>query len=332
MKSQRCFLVCITVLLLLTLGAGAAMGAKVVLRAAHYFAEDFAWQVGLEKFADRVNELTNGDVEIRIFGAGVLGGEDDYFQNMMEGVLDFAIVAPGSAGGFSKQVRLLGVPFLWESREHWARALDGEVGEIMRQRIYEETDVIALEYWGGSERHIISRVGPVWTIDDLKNFKLRVMPDPAQVQSFEALGCSPAIVAYLETYSALQAGVIDGMENEAWTAFAMKFYEPAPYISLSSHDITSRPLFMSGKTYRKLPEAYQEAIKKAAREATVFVRELELEQNQIAIRRMIEEFNVKVNHVQRRPMLEATRPVREAIAKDLGALDVLELIEKTAKQ
>jgi hypothetical protein len=76
-------------------------------------------------------------------------------------------------------------------------------------------------------------------------------------------------------YNAIQTGVIEGFENEAASIQNLKFYEVAPSLTLTQHAITVRPIVMSGKTFRALPEALQAAVLKAGKEAGEFGRELE---------------------------------------------------------
>jgi len=310
-----------------------AMAAKYVLRAAHQLPETFAWQDGLEFFADKVKEYSGGEAEVLVYGNAVLGQEQDYIQNMMQGVLDFAICAPAWGGTFAKELEFFSMPFLFKNIEHWKAALDGEIGAEMAKIAEKATGLKTLGYLGGSARSILSRVGPIEKPSDLKGFKLRVMSSPIQVETWKALDASPTPLAYAEVYSALQQGVIDGMENEMATLYSMKFYEVAEYISLTEHTFTVRPLWMSGKTWDRLPVNIQAAIVRAAKEAVEFTRDLEWKQNEEKVNIMKEKFGVKFNEVSNREiMFEKTQPIREKVAKEIGAIEMLKELQELAKK
>ena len=228
--------------------AGITQAGALKLQAAHYFDEDHAYQKGFEKFRDVVKAKSNGTIDVEIYSRGVLGSMKDYMQNMLQGALDVSIVAPASAAGFAKELNFLDLLFLWKDKDHWLRALDGETGRRIAEIIEKATakggspGVKILGYGGASPRHIISRKAGYTTVAELAGFKIRLQESPTQIEMFKLLGTIPAVVPYQETYSAVQTGVVDGLENEMSTAFQMKFYEVAPHFSETGHVLTVRPL------------------------------------------------------------------------------------------
>lgn len=114
-------------------------------------------------------------------------------------------------------------------------------------------------YGGGGVRHLIVNK-PVTNMDEIKDVPIRVMGAPIQTKLFDAFGMAPSVIAYSEVYNAIQTGVIDAAENEAAGIRQMKFYEVGPNIALTAHSITVRPLAISGKTLRNLPENLHSAI------------------------------------------------------------------------
>jgi TRAP-type C4-dicarboxylate transport system substrate-binding protein len=66
--------------------------------------------------------------------------------------------------------------------------------------------------------------------------------------------------------------VVSGQENPVDTIFANKFYEVAPFVTLTKHVYSPIPLTISEKTWQKLSPADREAIAKAAKEAAEFSR------------------------------------------------------------
>jgi TRAP-type C4-dicarboxylate transport system substrate-binding protein len=103
----------------------------------------------------------------------------------------------------------------------------------------------------------------------------------------------------------------------------MKFYEPAPYIARTEHEFTVRPLFMSKKSFDKLPPDLQQVVVKAAQEATAFERKAELEANQAADAEMQNKFKVKFNTIDKEPFKAATKPVIADFAKSMGLTELL---------
>jgi TRAP-type transport system periplasmic protein len=330
----------IAVALLAVLGfLGSSQAGTLKMKAAHYFDENHAWDKGVVKFRDIVKAKTNGALDVEIYNRGVLGSEKDYIQNMMQGALDLSIVATASAGGFAKELNFLDLMFIWKDQAHWLRAMDGEIGRKIAEVIEKGTakggnpGLKLLGYWGGSPRHIISRKGNYTTVAELAGFKIRVQDSPTQIEMWKLLGCIPAVVPYQETYSAIQTGVVDGMENEMSTSFQSKFYEVGPFYSETGHIITVRPFFMSGQTWAKLTPDQQKIVVEAAKEATTMARSVEWKQNDEAVEQMKGKFGVKfAAFKEKQKMMDITLPVRQRVAKDLGISDIFDMIEREAKR
>ncbi|HXZ44421.1 MAG TPA: TRAP transporter substrate-binding protein [archaeon] len=330
---RKGFVLAVAVLAVLGL-VGAAQAGTLVMKAAHYFDDDHAWNKGLVKFRDVIRAKSNGTLDLEIYNRGVLGSEKDYIQNMMQGALDMSIVSTASAGGFAKELTFLDLMFIWKDVNHWQRALDGDVGKRIAEVIEKGTakggnpGLKILGYFGGSPRHIISRKQGYSTVADLAGFKIRVQDSPTQIEMWKLLGTIPAVVPYLETYNAIQTGVVDGMENEMSTAFQMKFHEVGPYITETSHIITVRPLFMSGQTWQKLTPDQQKIVLEAAKEGTAVARSIEWKQNDEAVEQMKKVGTKFYTFKEKQKMMDMTLPIRQRVAKEVGVEDIFQMIER----
>jgi len=330
----------IIVALLVVLGLlGSAHAGTFLMKGAHYFDDDHAWNKGMLKFRDVIKAKTNDALSLEIYNRGVLGSEKDYIQNMMQGALDVATSSTASAGGFARELTFLDLLFIWKDQAHWLRAMDGEIGRKIAEVIEKGTakggnpGLKILGYWGGSQRHILSRKANYTTVAELAGFKIRVQDSPTQIEIFKLLGAIPAVVPYQETYSAIQTGVVDGMENEMSTSFQSKFYEVAPYYSETGHVITVRPFFMSGQTWKKLTPDQQKIVLEAAKEATTVARSVEWKQNDEAVEQMKSKFGVKFAvFKEKQKMMDITLPVRQRVAKEVGISDIFEMIEREGKK
>ena len=131
----------------------------------------------------------------------------------------------------------------------------------------------------------------------------------------------------METYLAMKSGVVDGMENESVAVREMKFYEPAPYIARTEHEFTVRPLFISKKTFDKLPPDLQQIVLKCAQEATVLERKAEVDANVAAEADMQGKLGVKFNAIDKEPFKTATKPVIADFAKSMELTELLTSID-----
>lgn len=305
----------------------AAAAPQITFRAAHYFKEDHPWNKGLQFFAKKVADDSKGRIQIDIYNGGVLGSEAQTMQFVKDGSLDFTVADPSAGSPFAKELDFFALPFLFRDYAHWQKALDGAPGQQYAKLIEQKTGIKILGYWGGSSRNVLSTKKPVLSMADMKGFRLRLISSPLKVNVWKAVGAIPTPIAYMETYLAMKSGVVDGMENESVSVRDMKFYEPAPYIARTEHEFTVRPLFMSKKSFDKLPPDLQQVVLKDAQEATVYERKVEVEANQAADNEMASKFHVKFNAIDKAPFKAATKPVIAEFARGMGLSDLLNNLE-----
>ncbi len=296
---------------------------KFTFRAAHYFKEDHPWNKALVFFAKKVNDDSGGRITIDIFNGGILGSEAQTMQFVKDGSLDFVISDPSAGSPFAKELDFFALPFMFRDYAHWQKSMDGEPGRKYAKLIEEKTGLKIIGYWGGSTRNVLATKKPVMSIADLQGFRMRLISSPLKVNAWKAVGTVPTPIAFMETYLAMKSGVVDGMENESVAVKEMKFYEPAPYIARTEHEFTVRPLFMSKKSFDKLPPDLQQIVIKDAQEATVLERKLEVDANIAAEKDMQEKLNVKFNTIDKEPFKTATKPVIAEFATSMGLTDLL---------
>lgn len=304
-----------------------ARAAEFSFRAAHYFKEDHPWHKGLAYFARKVAEDSKGRIQLDIYNGGILGSEAQTLQFVRDGSLDFVVSDPSAGSSFARELDFFALPFLFHDPAHWQKVLDGEPGKRYAKLIEERTGLKILGYWGGSARNLLSTRKAVGSMAELKGFRLRLSSSPLKIAVWKAVGAVPTPIAFMETYLAMKSGVVDGMENESVSVRDMKFYEPAPYIARTEHEFTVRPLFMSKKSFDRLPPDLQQLVLRDAQEATLLERRTEAEAARVAEAELQGKFAVKYAAINREPFKAATRPVIAEFAGAMGLSALLASIE-----
>ncbi len=142
---------------------------------------------------------------------------------------------------------------------------------------------------------------------------------------------APTVIAYNEIYNAIQNGVIDAGENEAAGVEQMRFFEVAPQLAMTQHAITIRPLCFSSATFAKLPNDLQAAIRRAGREAAIYGRQIEAEEDESKLEALERAGRLKrVEFTERAEMKRLVDPVMQAYAKEIDAEPILRRINATA--
>ena len=305
----------------------ASFAQEVTLRGASMFDDKHAFTKTMVKFGELVDQYYDGDVKFDLRLNGELGVEKDYANFLQQGVaIDYTIMAPSNMAKFAPSIPLMDMPFLFRDLDHWNAVLSSNVLAPLEAELLEKADIKIIGYTGGGTRNLLSKA-PIGNLDELNGHKMRVMGAPIQARIFSALTAAPSAIAYNEVYNAIQSGVIAGFENEAASIQNLKFYEVAPHVTLTRHTITVRPIVMSGKTFRKLPEALQVAVSKAAKEAGAFGRELESREDGIKLQEMIDAGQITVQEFENRDkLLDLVQSVQNDYAAELNASDLLAAI------
>ena len=209
--------------------------AEFELTLGHDQADGHPYDLGVKRFADRVKQATGGAVNIKVFPSGQLGDSPEQFEGLRLGTQDLALAAFSHASQFCTAFGLFGAPFLFEDEPHFAAVFDGEVGGILDASCREQYKVSLVSTFTSGYRLLLNSRRPVRSAADLAGLKIRVMAGEADARTWQIFGAIPSPMPYSEVYSALQAGVIDGAENEPVSILSNRFYEAAPHFALTNH-------------------------------------------------------------------------------------------------
>lgn len=257
----------------------------------------------------RIEEETNGYIQIEMYYANQLGNEDEVLEGMQVGTIQGAQMATSVMANFSNLFYVNDLPFLFESPEHCEKFMETDAAKKMSESL-EEFGFCVWDWGilGYKEPNLVKKC--ITCLDDCKGLKWRVMDTTVQVKTVECLGANPVVIAYSEVYSALGSNTIDCWMNDAVAFKNLSTYEVAPCY-------TSIPLFTSMQTcvvskaaYDALPEEYQEVVKRVITEDEPGVIRVSFEQNQKNVE------NLKANGFKETyeitdvaPFFEAVQPV-----------------------
>ncbi len=292
-------------------------------------AEDSHYNKGLENFAELVKEKSNGELEIEIFPNGSLGGERDMVESLQVGTLDMVLSSTGPLGSFVPEINVVDLPFLFESREHAYKVLDGEVGQDLLTQL-ESADIKGLAWWENGFRNVTNSKRPITKPEDLEGLKIRTMENEVHMDSFKAMGAAPTPMSFTELFTALQQGVVDGQENPVPIILTSRFYEVQEHLSLTGHFYSPAALLISQQTFDGLTEDQQKALQEAAKEGADFERDLVAEMEKDMVSELKENGMKVVEDVDKKPFQEATKSVYDKYEDQFGA-DLIQKIQDAAK-
>lgn len=249
--------------------AGPAHAQDFTFKFGHAASSKHLFQTGLDIFAEKVAEKTDGKVKIEVYGDRQLGDDKQLLEGLQIGVIDGALVSaptlPLVLGATAFDA--LQLPFVVTSYEQMADALGSPVGQELLDTL-DAKQIKGLGYIEAGQRHFLSKTKQVKTLDDFAGLKTRIVPIPLHKATWEAVGVNPIGMAYGEVYSALETGTIDAVEINLSSIQSESLYEPAKHVTLTGHYFWPGVIMMSGMAWNKLPEDLQAALVEAGKEAT----------------------------------------------------------------
>ena len=321
-------LLCMTCLLFFSCG-GKDSNVRV-LKMGHGLSPTHSVHIALVYMNKRIKELSGGKMRIDIYPSAQLGSENQCIELLQIGSLDLTKVNSAALEGFADDFRVFGIPYLFKSREHFFKVLDGPIG----QRILDSTQPYwfkGLAYFDSGARSFYTTDKAIYTPADLKGLKIRVQKSPIAVEMMQTFGGSATPVDYGELYTALQSHVVDGAENNAPSITTAYHHEVIKYYTINEHTMCPDVIIISSATWKKLNPQERGWLKQAAYEASLYQRKLWAKQEKEAMD-VIKAKGVKIIYPDKQKFIEAAQPMLDRYRKNPKYSDLIEQIENADKE
>jgi tripartite ATP-independent transporter DctP family solute receptor len=267
---KRLTMFCLMVLLVVTFTVPISAFAEKILKIGmgDTLDSDQGWLA--TRFKEIVETNSNGKYKVQLFPAGQLGDEQKLVKDARRGSIDGAVVAINNITPFSKSVGVLTLPYLMQNFTDAVKITTGELGAKWQAFMIKEAGVRPLGWSYANFRVLTNSKRPVKKLADLKGLKLRVPKNPIMIATWKALGAEPIPMAWPETFTAMQQGVVDGQDNPHVVNVAFKFYEVQKYTSEVHYLFALQPLVIGEKFFQSLTAEDQAMITRAGLEAQQF--------------------------------------------------------------
>ncbi|RSL35256.1 TRAP transporter substrate-binding protein [Salibacterium salarium] len=290
-------------------GEGEESGETITWKLGHLSNEDHSWHKTAERFAELVDEKTDGQLQIEIYPNEELGSETDVIDGISAGTADMTITGESMAN-WAPETAMLGAPYAINSEEHLKTVVEGEIGEELEQTIKDDVGLTPLYYHMRAPRNLTSNE-PINTPADAEGFKMRVPNVPLYMDSWNEVGASPQTIAFNEVFTGLQQGVIDGQENPVDLIHSAGFYEVQDYVNVTEHVYGWVYVVVGNEQFNALDEDMQEAVMEASEEVQGLSQEL-YEEDTEEYTQMLKDEGMEFNEdVDKDAFSEAMRPAIE---------------------
>lgn len=247
--------------------ASPVAAAPVEVRIASHVSEDSPLYGQATMFRDAISKRFPDTFTFNFYPNGQLGNEKALIDNVKIGSIEMISVASGILK-LDKKLGLFDLPWLFKDRPHVLRAMKGGLFDAVVSRLEKKQGFIVLGVYENGFRHVVNTKHPIRVPADMKGLKIRVTGSEYKRDGFSVTGANPVPVAWTETFTALQTGVVDGAEAALYGFYEAKLYEVAQYLSLTTHTYSPSFLIASKAFWDKLTPAEQKTFREVADQIT----------------------------------------------------------------
>jgi TRAP-type transport system periplasmic protein len=235
-------------------------------------------ELGAKEFQKIVEAGSKGRIAVQIFPGGQLGGEIQLQDSVMIGTIQMANIGTPVMSGKLKKLDILNMYYLWRNRAHMKAVLEGPIGTKLFAEYSAKSgaDVIAANWQQGTRETLLKRRAA--NRKELGGVKIRVTAGvPIYDELWKGMGASPVPLAFPEAYSAMQTGVVDGVEIPPDFMVAYGFYNLGKFMIKTDHYIYTNVMIVNHDFFAGLPADLQDLVKRAAIEAGEYQTKLVLD-------------------------------------------------------
>jgi tripartite ATP-independent transporter DctP family solute receptor len=229
-------------------------------------------ELGMKKFAEIVQAKSGGKIKVSLFPGGQLGSDQANVSALQGGTLEMVSMNTGILASVAKELAIVDFPFLFANPKEADALMDGPVGKKLHGKL-EEKGIVGLAFWELGFRNITNSKRPLAKVEDIDGLKLRVIPNPINVDWVKALGANPTPMPFPEVYGGLESKAIDGQENPLTVISANKFWEVQKHLAITNHQYNPQSVIFSKKVWDTLSAAERKVLEEAANEAAKYQRE-----------------------------------------------------------
>ena len=249
-------------------------------------------------------------------------------EGLFLGNVDIATSATTVVTNFIPEFIVYDLPFLFNSDKHFYEASDGAPGKFFVDACAKK-GIRLLAIYDAGVRHIASKK-PVNSMKDLKGMKIRTMQSQIHIDAFNGFGAKATPMAFSEQFSALEQGVIDGVEASNTSCYNQQFYRPAPNWALVSWYRCVTAMMMSEKKFQSYPKDVQKAILEAAAYSAKVEREAYAKSESASLDAM-KKAGVNITKPDVAPFKEVAQKVADKYIKKPELKEVLKQIQDMGK-
>ena len=209
-----------------------------------------AFEKGLKGATEKAS---GGDLLIEGHYRGSICGEQKCGEQANQGLIQIWHSSTANFGNFSTALSIFNLPYIFKNLDTANTLSAGWLGKATAEVAAKESQHQVLSVFSsGGFRQLGNTRRPIHSPEDLKGVKIRVTKSPIEFMLFKAWGGVPVPFDWLQTYQAMQTGVVEGLYVQVPWQYLFKMHEAAKYYTEMGGLWGGNHVSMDLKQYNKL--------------------------------------------------------------------------------
>ena len=258
--------------------SGIANAADFVIKFSHVVAQDTPKGKAAEYFKKLAEERTKGRVQVQVFPNSQLYKDKEELEALQLGAVQMLAPSLAKFGPLgAKEFEVFDLPYIFDNYDELHKVTQGPIGMQLLSKL-ESKGIKGLAFWDNGFK-ILSANKPLKTPADLKGLKMRIQSSKVLEEQMRSMGALPQVMAFSETYQALQTGVVDGTENPPSNMLTQKMHEVQKYATVTNHGYLGYAVIVNKKFWDGLPADIRTTLDGAMKDATLYANKIAKQEN-----------------------------------------------------
>jgi TRAP-type C4-dicarboxylate transport system substrate-binding protein len=247
------------ILVALALLLGGIAQAQTTFKIATLAPATSEWFKAMQATAIEVRDRTDGRVEIKLFGGGVMGSDEQVMRKIRIGQLHGAATVTSAFAPSYKDIILYGLPMVFKD-EAEARYVRARLDAPLMQGL-EEAGFVGFGFATTGFSIILSN-DPIHSVEDMRGLKIWAPPgDPSSLAALRSLDLVPVLKPMGDIYTSLQTGNINVVPFSAIGALVLQLHTEVDYLTDLPLVYTAGIMAIQKKAFAKLPADDQQIVR-----------------------------------------------------------------------
>lgn len=296
------------------------LNSQIIIKFSHVVAENTPKGLAASKFAELVNEKTNGKVKVEVFPNAILYSDKEEIAALKRG--DIQMIAPS----FSKLIsivpewKVLDLPFIFRDDQHVKAVFTGDIGKKLLNLLNQD-DLKGLAFWSNGFKQMTSYKRSLITPNDFNGQTFRVMPGDVIEKQFLLLNATPVVAPFDQVYRSLEKRKFDGQENTISNIYSKRFYDVQNYLTISNHGYLGYAVVINKTFWNKLPSDIQTKLLEAIQETTIWNLNNSKQMNDAQLVKLRQNSDIDVHiltNEEKQIWMDRFKPLYQSVKDEVG--------------